>query len=138
MGSRSATETAIAVLTAFIESDPASPIRVAFTVSDPEARWVKDTLPIPMKLEPEPDGGIRATAETAGIQALARFLVGLGEAARAETPELIRAVHHLAQGALAAHSPSIRSVTSIRSTDESRGTPSSLAPSRSSRSSHDP
>ena len=96
--------------------DPIEPVLVAFTVREPELRWVADTTPIPMHAEPTPDG-LRLSATTSGVRALARFVVGLGEAARAETPELLAAVHRLAQGALAANSPPIRSATAIRSTD---------------------
>lgn len=95
--------------------DPIEPLRVAFTVREPELRWVADTLPIAMEAEPVGDG-VRFSAMTSGVLALARFVVGLGQAARADTPELVAVVHELAQGALAANSPPIRSVTPIRST----------------------
>ncbi len=107
--------------------DPDHPVRVSFTVRDPEARWVQDTLPLEMTCEPIPSG-IRLSGETAGVLALARFVVGLGAAACAETPELLRAVTDLAAGALAqggppatprTPGPSIRSVAPIRSTDSS-------------------
>lgn len=108
--------------------DPSAPVRVSFTVRDPEARWVQDTLPLDMSSEPVA-GGIRLSGDTAGVLALARFVVGLGDAARAETPELLHAVHELASGALTQSSdsagtprtpgPSIRSVTPIRATDSS-------------------
>jgi predicted DNA-binding transcriptional regulator YafY len=100
--------------------EPGAPVIVAFTVRDPESRWVRDSLPLPMTVAPC-SGGLRFSGETAGVLALARFVVGLGEAARAETPELAEAVHELAHGALAANSPTIRSVAPIRSSGSSSG-----------------
>ena len=94
--------------------DPIEPVAVAFFVRAPELRWVVDTLPLAMQVEAVP-GGVRLSGRTAGIATLARYVVGLGAAARAETPELARAVHELARGAVAANSPPIRSVTAIRS-----------------------
>ena len=44
--------------------------------------------------------GVRFTTQTAGIEPLARFVVGVGDAARAETPELRQRVQELALGAL--------------------------------------
>ncbi len=95
--------------------DPIAPVQVAFTVRAPELRWVVDTTPIPMQAE-SVAGGLRLSAETAGVMALARFVVGLGAAARAETPELLAAVHELARGALGTNSPPMRSGMPIRST----------------------
>lgn len=102
--------------------DPIEPVRVAFVVREPELRWVVDTLPIAMAVEPVGEG-VRLSASTSGVLALARFVVGLGPAARAETPELLAAVHELAQGALAANGPPIRSVVPIRSTGSSSDIP---------------
>jgi predicted DNA-binding transcriptional regulator YafY len=99
--------------------DPTEPVHVAFVVRDPEARWVRDTLPVAMTIEPMPTG-VRLSTRTAGVLSLARFVVGLGDAARAESPELLAAVHDLAAGSLASHGPAIRSVTPIRSTGSSR------------------
>jgi hypothetical protein len=45
-------------------------------------------------------GGMRFTTATAGVLRLARFVVGLGVAARTETPELAALVQKLARGAL--------------------------------------
>jgi proteasome accessory factor C len=92
--------------------DPIAPVRVAFTVDRPECNWVKDSLPLPMTTEPVP-GGLRFSSTTSGVVALARFVVGLGDAARAETPELLAAVHRLAHGALENTTPSVRSVPPI-------------------------
>jgi predicted DNA-binding transcriptional regulator YafY len=95
--------------------DPIAPVHVAFTVREPEVRWVADTAPAGLSTEAV-DEGLRFSGSTAGVLALARFVVGLGAAARPETPELIAAVHNLAQGALSTSSPTIRSVPPIRST----------------------
>jgi hypothetical protein len=62
---------------------------------------VKLNLPGPMTCEDTP-AGIRVSAETSGLLRLARFVVGLGDAARAETTELARVVRELAEGALGA------------------------------------
>jgi predicted DNA-binding transcriptional regulator YafY len=72
----------------------------AFVVRYPEARWAKGNHP-PCAIEAEPvEGGIRFSACVAGVEPLARFVVGLGAAARAETPELAQRVRELASGAL--------------------------------------
>jgi hypothetical protein len=47
-------------------------------------------------------GGLRISVTTAGVLLLARYVVGLGAAARAETPELALLVTELARGALEA------------------------------------
>jgi len=75
---------------------------LTFVVRDPDARWVLTNLPPPMKGEEVPGlGGIRVTVETSALRQVARFVVGLGAAAKAETPALAEAVRELAQGALA-------------------------------------
>lgn len=74
-------------------------VRCSFFVREPESRWVERNLPSPMIAEVVP-GGIRAAGTTAGVLRLARFVVGLGAAARAETPELATLVAELARGAL--------------------------------------
>ena len=66
--------------------------------------WLTPPLPVPgapsgMTAEVVP-GGLCATGTTAGVLRLARYVVGLGVAARAETPELAMLVAELAQGAL--------------------------------------
>ncbi len=81
--------------------DGAAPVRHAFFVSDPDARWAARNLMEGMECEEVP-GGIRVTVETSAAKRLARFVVGLGGAARATTPELAREVTSLATGALEA------------------------------------
>lgn len=76
-------------------------VRCAFVVQEPESRWVAGNLPGPMDTEAVP-GGVRFSATTAGVLRLARFVVGLGSAAKVETPELALLVRELAEGALGA------------------------------------
>ena len=77
----------------------ALPVRCSFVVEEAEARWVERNLPGPMAKEAVP-GGQRFTTTTAGVLRLARFVVGLGRAARIETPELAALVRELARGAV--------------------------------------
>jgi predicted DNA-binding transcriptional regulator YafY len=72
----------------------------SFRVTYPDARWVARNLPNGA-ISAEPFGdGLRFKTWTAGVEPLARFVVGLGGAAEVETPELQRRVHELALGAL--------------------------------------
>jgi predicted DNA-binding transcriptional regulator YafY len=71
----------------------------SFFVSGAESAWIERNLPCPMTQEAT-RGGKRFTATTAGVLRLARFVVGLGGAAHAETPELAMLVMTLARGAL--------------------------------------
>jgi predicted DNA-binding transcriptional regulator YafY len=71
----------------------------AFFVRDPEATWIERNLLARMRTEPV-DDGIRITVKTAGALRVARYVVGLGAAARAETPRLKMLVEELAKGAL--------------------------------------
>ena len=80
----------------------------SFFVSEPEARWVERNLPGELKSEALGDG-IRVTTTTGGLMPLARFVVGLGAAARVETPELAHLVEELALGALAKRVPKRKS-----------------------------
>ena len=70
-----------------------------FVVRAPEARWVQRNLLLGMKAHPEGDD-IRVEIETASVVQLARYVVSLGRAATAQTPELAEAVADLARGAL--------------------------------------
>jgi predicted DNA-binding transcriptional regulator YafY len=74
-----------------------------FFVSDPEARWVVRNLLEEMRSEDVP-GGIRVTVQTAGVNRLARYVVGLGGAAKAVTEELRKEAVSVAQAAVRAHS----------------------------------
>ncbi len=74
-----------------------------FHVRDPEARWVRGNLPSGMHADEGSDGGIVVRAHAGALLVVARFVVGLGEAARAETRELASAVKSIAEGALRAH-----------------------------------
>lgn len=77
-----------------------APQTLAFRVREPEARWVAMNLPSPMRAEELSEGGLRITVETNAVQQVARFVVGLGAAAKVETPDLQRAVTALAREAL--------------------------------------
>jgi predicted DNA-binding transcriptional regulator YafY len=76
--------------------------RHAFLVREPEARWVAKNLLEGMTEESTKDG-LRVTIETTALVRLARYVVGLGAAARAENESLRNAVAELASGALATH-----------------------------------
>ncbi len=79
-------------------------VRCVFFVRAPESRWVERNLPGSMTVEQAPDG-LRFSTTTAGVIRLARHVVGLGAAARAETPELALLVAELARGALQSSGP---------------------------------
>ncbi len=75
-------------------------VRCAFFVRDPESAWVSKNLPdARITSEPAP-GGVRFSIDTTAVVVLARFVVGLGDAARAESPELSAQVIAIAEGAL--------------------------------------
>jgi predicted DNA-binding transcriptional regulator YafY len=76
------------------------PVICAFVVREPEAAWVARNLPDDRFSHEPTNGGTRFTIDTASVAMLARFVVGLGDAARSETPELTRVVQQLARGAL--------------------------------------
>ena len=78
-----------------------APTKHAFFVSDPDARWVARNLMDGMECEEVP-GGIRVTLETSAPKRLARFVVGLGGAAKPLTADLARDVSALAEGAIGA------------------------------------
>lgn len=73
---------------------------LSFLVREPEARWVPNNLLPTMKVTELPNGRIRVTVETNAILQVARYVVGLGAAASAETPALAEAIEVLARGAL--------------------------------------
>lgn len=70
-----------------------------YFVRDPEARWVERNLFPPMRADRVSEG-IRVHARTAGALRIARFVVGLGAAARVESEALHQLVLELARGAL--------------------------------------
>jgi predicted DNA-binding transcriptional regulator YafY len=72
---------------------------VSLIVREPESRWVARNHPKSLTLE-RIDGGIRLRGEVGAVKHLARWVVSLGGAATAETPELDDAVAALAEGAL--------------------------------------
>jgi predicted DNA-binding transcriptional regulator YafY len=73
---------------------------LSFVVREPESRWVQTNLLPTMKVEGLSNNRIRVTVETNAILQVARYVVGLGAAASAETPALADAVEVLARGAL--------------------------------------
>jgi predicted DNA-binding transcriptional regulator YafY len=78
-----------------------TPAKHAFFVKDPDARWVARNLIDEMACE-EVAGGINVAIETSALKRLARFVVGLGPAAKPLTAELEAEVAALAKGALEA------------------------------------
>ncbi len=91
-------------LDGFYETGPTE--EHAFFVRDPDARWVAKNLLEGMRAAEE-EGGVRVRIRTAALPIVARFVVGLGGAAIAETPALRSSVVALAEGALAASSDPI-------------------------------
>jgi predicted DNA-binding transcriptional regulator YafY len=73
---------------------------LSFVVRSPESRWVQNNLLATMKVDALAGGRIRVTVETNAILQVARYVVGLGAAATAETPALAEAIEVLARGAL--------------------------------------
>lgn len=95
-------------------SSGGEPVACAFFVREAEAKWVRHNLPdATLTVEPA-DGGIVVRAETNAVHLLARFVVGLGPAARAETPALREAVLELARGALSANGGVARRVQPVK------------------------
>ncbi len=80
--------------------DAGQPAKHEFFVSDPEARWVARNLLEEMHADEVP-GGIRVSLETSALARLARFVVGLGGAAKPLSVALEKEVAALATGALA-------------------------------------
>ncbi len=77
---------------------------VAFRVREPESRWVEGNHPKPLSVE-RISGGIRLRGTVGSAKQVARFVVSLGSAAQAETPELLEAVRALAEGSLRVNIP---------------------------------
>lgn len=81
---------------------PGGVVVCRFSVRLPEARWVTANLPVAPFVEQPVPGGVRIELRTTALDLIARFVVGLGDAAQVETPELQRAVTMIARRALAA------------------------------------
>lgn len=77
-----------------------TPAELSFVVREPESRWVTNNLLSNMRCEQISNNRVRVTVETNAILQVARYVVGLGAAAIAETPALADAVEVLARGAL--------------------------------------
>lgn len=83
-----------------------TPVEASFFVRWPEARWVIASLPPSLEAAVEHfRDGVRVATLTAANEVLARFVAGLGDLARAETPELRDRVTAIARGALTANGP---------------------------------
>ncbi len=80
------------------------PKRVEFTIRWPEGRWAIRELPQHATVHYESDHA-SIQLETAGLDSLARHLVGLGHLASAKTPILRKRILALATGALTTNSP---------------------------------
>ncbi len=77
-------------------------IECSFIVREPEARWVRMNLLSGMRVDPNDvlHDGVRIRSTTSSVLRVARFVVGLGGAAHAETPELAMGVREIAMGVL--------------------------------------
>jgi predicted DNA-binding transcriptional regulator YafY len=75
-------------------------VECIFFVRHPEAAWVAKNLPDRAIEHKADEHGIRFRVETAGVSVLARFVVGLGEVAWPESPELTKEVESIARAAL--------------------------------------
>ena len=84
--------------------DNAEPVECAFVVRASDAAWVARNLPDGLTVDADAavTEGIRVHCRTAAVRQVARFVVGLGEAATVETPELAAKVRELAEQALKA------------------------------------
>jgi predicted DNA-binding transcriptional regulator YafY len=85
------------------------PVECSFLVNGPEARWVSQNLPGPLTSAPigsvAPGGtdSIRVRGLVGSLLPIARFVVGLGDAACSETEALSLLVRELALGAAKSH-----------------------------------
>ena len=70
-----------------------------FFVRDAQAAWVSRNLPDDRITQEATAGGARFRVTTSAVEFLARFVVGLGDAATAETVELREAIARIARGA---------------------------------------
>jgi predicted DNA-binding transcriptional regulator YafY len=75
-------------------------VSCAFFVRDEEAAWVARNLPDGKVTQERRKDGVAFHVETTAVTLLARFVVGLGEAARPETPLLAEEVSRIARGSL--------------------------------------
>jgi predicted DNA-binding transcriptional regulator YafY len=80
--------------------EPGPAVACAFFVRDEEAAWVARNLPEGRITQEQRPGGVRFCIETTAVTLLARFVVGLGAAARPETPLLAEEVAAIARAAL--------------------------------------
>jgi hypothetical protein len=94
-----------------------------FIVREPDAHWLRHNLLEGMYIDPNESvrDGIRVHVQSAGIVPVARFVVGLGAAARVETPELAACVRELARGALEGTSNGTARAKRLRSSRAAAG-----------------
>ncbi|MCC6624955.1 MAG: WYL domain-containing transcriptional regulator [Deltaproteobacteria bacterium] len=85
----------------FVAQEPV--VDHVFEVREPECNWVEKNLPPASATVERVAGGMRVSVRSAALAMLARFVLGLGGAARATTPALREAVRGLALRALDAH-----------------------------------
>jgi WYL domain len=76
-------------------------VRCSFFVRAAEAVWGSRNLPEGNITQEDVDGGVRFIVETTAVTVVARFVAGLGGAARPETPQLAELVAAIAREALA-------------------------------------
>jgi predicted DNA-binding transcriptional regulator YafY len=95
--------------------------------------WVKGTLPVAAPKITEVANGLEIEVATAGLEVLARFVVGLGDKAQAWTPELAARVRELAEGALGTGRSEAAEGPSVRTGRDSAGAPVRLLAGRSKR-----
>jgi hypothetical protein len=96
------------------------PVTCSFFVREPESVWVANNLLEGMHVE-SVHAGIRVSADTSAVLPLARFVVGLGDAARAETPVLAHLVAKLARGAMEQAETALGELERLQPSSELRG-----------------
>ncbi|MDX2053246.1 MAG: WYL domain-containing protein [Polyangiaceae bacterium] len=94
----------------FHGSEPEGSEELAFFVRHPEASWVKKNLLSSMRVDARgsTSEGIRIVCGRRGAPVVARFVVGLGAAARAEGPLLKAQVVNLAEESLRVHTGGVK------------------------------
>jgi predicted DNA-binding transcriptional regulator YafY len=109
------------------------PIVCRFFVHGDVAGWVKGNLPVADAKLTEVAGGMEIDVATAGLEVLARFVVGLGDKAQGWTPELAAKVRELAEGALGAGRGETSGGAVVRTGRDSARPPARLAAGRAKR-----
>jgi hypothetical protein len=89
---------------------------LTFLVVGSSVEWVRNNLLAEMEAEDVPEG-LRVRARTAAVDAVARYVIGLGGAARPEHPELARAVLTIAEAARDAAEECLREADPLQDPD---------------------